>query len=96
MPYIVSEVRDNPERSRYEIVVDGEVVGVAVYTRRGNVITFVHTEVDPERRDGGYASKLVEKALDDVRARGLTVVAQCPYVAKFIRNHADYADLLTV
>lgn len=96
MPRIVSEIRDNPQRSRYEIVVDGEVVGVAEYTRQGDVITFTHTEVDPERRDGGYAAKLVRGALDDVRARGLTVVARCPYVAKFIRDHADYTDLLTV
>jgi predicted GNAT family acetyltransferase len=92
----VSEVRDNPQRSRYEIVVDGDLVGVAEYTLRGNVITFTHTWVAPERRDDGYASELVGSALDDVRSRGLSVVARCPYVAKFIRNHADYADLLTV
>jgi predicted GNAT family acetyltransferase len=56
----------------------------------------VHTEVDPAHEGKGYAGMLVAAALDDVRSRGLTVVAQCPYVAKYIRDHDEYADLLTV
>ena len=92
----MTEVRDDPQRSRYEIFEDGEVVGFATYARRDGVITFLHTEVDPEYEGAGCASKLVAGALDDVRARGLTVIAQCAYVAKYIREHDEYTDLLTV
>ena len=90
------DVRDNPQLSRYEIHADGERVGFVNYTRRGDVITFVHTEVDPAHEGHGYAGTLVAAALDDVRSRGLTVIAQCQYVSKFIREHDEYADLLTV
>jgi predicted GNAT family acetyltransferase len=92
----VIDVRDNPQHSRYEIRADGELVGFAVYTRRGDVVTFVHTEIDEAHEGHGYAGKLVAAALDDVRAHGLTVIAQCPYVSRYIREHDEYADLLTV
>ena len=92
----MTEVRDNPQRSRYELHADGELVGFADYRRRGDVVTFVHTEVDPAHEGHGYAGTLVAAALDDVRSQGLTVIAQCPYVSKYIREHDEYADLLTV
>ena len=34
-------------------------------------------------------------ALDDVRPTGRRVVPSCWYVAQFIDEHPDYADLLT-
>ena len=42
----------------------------------------------------GLASELVAGALDDVRVRGKKIVAKCPYVARFVQKHSDYADLL--
>ena len=42
----------------------------------------------------GIGSKLVKGALDQVRADGLKVVAQCPFVKGWIGKHPDYADLL--
>ncbi len=44
----------------------------------------------------GIGSKLVKGALDQVRADGLKVVAQCPFVRGWIEKHPDYADLLKV
>jgi uncharacterized protein len=37
---------------------------------------------------------LIATALDDARARGLTVVPRCPFVREFIENHAEYQDLV--
>jgi predicted GNAT family acetyltransferase len=53
-----------------------------------------HTEVPPELGGKGIASKLIRGALDQVRAEGLKVIAQCPFVKAFIDKHADYQDLL--
>lgn len=87
------DVRDNAEAGRYEAKVDGDLA-MAVYLRRGDMIIFTHTEV-PEALEGqGIAGQIVRFALDDVRARGLKVVARCPYVAGFIRRHPEYQDLL--
>jgi uncharacterized protein len=36
----------------------------------------------------------VQGALDDVRAKGRTIVAQCPFVKGFLDEHPAYQDLL--
>ncbi|HEY6522983.1 MAG TPA: GNAT family N-acetyltransferase [Solirubrobacteraceae bacterium] len=87
-------VTDNPDAARYEITVDGERAGFVTYRQSPGVITFLHAEVHPSRERRGLGSQLVRGALDDARARGLTVRPVCPFVAWFIETHEDYQDLL--
>jgi Predicted acetyltransferase len=84
----------NDGAERYEIRLDGELVGLADYFDDGEVRAFPHTEVDPALRGHGLAGKLVGHALRDTRAAGLKVDPVCPYVAAFIRRHPEYRDLL--
>ncbi len=88
------EVRHDPEQRRYELVLDGSVIGLIDYREQGGADVFTHTEVAPAHRGTGLAAVLVRAALDDARARGRTVVPQCWYVADFIRDHPEYEDLL--
>jgi uncharacterized protein len=88
------EVRRNEERSRYELLEDGAVVGVADYRDDGEVVVMPHTEIDGRRRGQGLGAVLVQGALDDLREKDATVVPVCWYVAQFIDEHADYQDLL--
>ena len=89
----MSDVVDNRNEHRFELNVDGHIAA-AYYKRAGNVITFNHTEVPAELGGKGIGSKLVKAALDQVRADGLKVVAQRPFVKGWIDKHPDYADLL--
>ena len=77
-------VRDNPEESRYEIRDGDRVLGLAAYERRGETTVFTHTEIDPDVGQDGLGSTLVRAALDDVRGRGGSVVAQCSFVRGWI------------
>ncbi|HYE27955.1 MAG TPA: GNAT family N-acetyltransferase [Allosphingosinicella sp.] len=87
------EVRNNEAAKRYELEVDGRLA-IAEYRLRPGRITFTHTEV-PEAIGGrGIGTRLVKAALDDARARGLKVVAICPFVKRYIDKNSDYADLL--
>ena len=87
-------MHDVPEQSRYEIR-DGErLLGVAQYERRDGEVRFTHTEIDPSAGGTGLGSTLVRAALDDVRARGGTVVPLCSFVRGWIERHPDYADLV--
>jgi uncharacterized protein len=86
-------VTNNPTLHRFELSVDGHIAAT-YYELAGGVITFVHTEVPPELGGKGIGSTLVRGALDQVRADGLKVVAQCPFVKAWIDKHPDYADLL--
>jgi len=88
-----SIVRDNPKLHRFELELDG-VTAFTAYKREKGVITFVHTEVPESLSGRGVGSTLARGALDLVRERGDRVVAQCPFIAAFIKKNAVYQDLL--
>ena len=89
-----AEVRDNPGRSRYELLLGDRIVGVADYQRLPeDTILLSHTEVAPELRGKGYSPILVRWLLDDLAARGLGIVPSCWYVAEFMDGHPEYAAL---
>jgi hypothetical protein len=87
-------VRDNPEARTYDALADGETVGTLIYEPEGSRLVFRHTIVDPEYRGEGVGTELVRGALDDVRARGLTITNYCSFVSEFIDAHPEYADLI--
>ena len=88
-----NSVSNNRAHQRYELAVDGHIAAT-YYTFADGVITFVHTEVPPELGGKGIGSKLIKGALDQVRADGLKVIAQCPFVKAFIEKNPAYQDLL--
>jgi uncharacterized protein len=91
---MATDVRDVPERDRYEVTVDGELAGFAQYREVDGARVFTHTEVFDAYEGQGVGSALAQGALDDVRASGRRVVALCPFIAEYIRRHDDYADLV--
>jgi uncharacterized protein len=88
-----SAVRDNAARSRFELDAGG-VTAFMNYRIDGNVISLDHTETPLAARGRGLASRLVEGALQIVRARGLKVVPRCPFVRAYIDKHPEYGDLV--
>ena len=87
-------VQDNPTAHRYELDLDGEVVGTLSYRTTGEVVKLIHTEIAPRWEGHGLGERLVVGVLDDVRARGLHIVVLCPFVAAFLRRHPEYEDLV--
>jgi uncharacterized protein len=92
------EVVDNPARNRFEARLDGSLAGVIVYRERsgGGVLVLLHTEVDEALEGKGVGSRLAAGALDDIRARGLTIVPLCPFVSAYLARHPEYGDLVRV
>ena len=67
----------------------------ADYVPQGTTIAMVHTEVDPAHENQGLATKVVDAALADVRARGLRVLPACSFVRLHLRRQREeYADIL--
>jgi predicted GNAT family acetyltransferase/glutaredoxin len=87
-------IADSPEANRYELRLDGRLVGLAAYRRRNGRIAFTHTEVEPACEGRGLGSRLAAAALDDARRQGLAVVPLCPFIAYFIQRHREYEDLV--
>jgi predicted GNAT family acetyltransferase len=91
---IEAEVVDAPEAGRYELRLEGRVIGVAAYRRRGRRIVFTHTEIDESFEGSGLGSRLAGAALEDARKKALVVVPLCPFVAHYIERHPEYQQLL--
>jgi predicted GNAT family acetyltransferase len=87
-------VRRDDAGSRYVLARDGDDVAFAEFRDRGDVVVFPHTVVAAPLRGQGLGAVLVRAALDDVRSRGRRAEARCWYVAQFIDEHPEYADLL--
>ncbi|MDB5707054.1 MAG: N-acetyltransferase [Sphingomonas bacterium] len=87
------DVRDNPARHRFELMVDNHL-SFSAYTIDGPVITFTHTIVPPELGGRGIGSRLIAGALAQVRARGLKVRPVCSFVRGYIERHPEMQDLL--
>jgi len=64
---------------------------VANYKLAGNVITFTHTEVPPQARHRGIASRLIQGALQAVSARGLEIVPRCSFVRAYLEKHPEFS-----
>lgn len=88
------EVRDVPEAQRFELLDGDVVVGVATYHLDGDVVVVPHTEITPDRRGQGLGAVLVGGVLEHVRAAGRTVRPHCWYVAEYLGEHPEHADLV--
>ncbi len=89
----MSEVKDNPAKNQFELIVEGHTA-LAAYRLKPGVITFTHTEVPKELGGRGVGSQLAKGALDQARTRGLKVVPLCPFIKAYIEKHPTYQDLL--
>jgi uncharacterized protein len=89
-----TEISDAPDRHRYELSVDGQVVGFAEYHERPGLIAFVHTEIDESVQGRGLGDTLIRFALEDARKRDLAVLPFCPFVKAFIERHREFEALV--
>jgi uncharacterized protein len=90
---MANTVRNNTALNRFELDADGHTA-VAYYRLAPGVITFTHTEVPQELAGRGIGSALARGALEIVRAQGLKVVAQCPFISAYLGKHPEFNDLL--
>ncbi len=91
---MASEVRNAPDRSRYELVVDGQVLGIADYRVQDAFVVLPHTVIDSAHRGQGLGDVLVEGVLADIRRQGRKVIPMCWFVADYVERHEEDADLV--
>ena len=88
------EVADHPEHERFEIHADGELAGFVDYRLHDGELALLHAETLAGFRHRGLAGQLVQFSLDSARERQLAVLPYCPFVRRWIADHAEYADLV--
>ncbi len=78
MSALAATVRDNDATHRYDLLLDGELVGDILYRTKAQVVTLIHTEIAPRLEGRVLGEQLVAGALDDIRERGLQIVPLSP------------------
>lgn len=87
------QVSNNADQSRFELRVDGNLVGLADYRVHDGRMVFTHTEIDPGLGGRGLGGVLIGAALAEVRQQGLSADPQCSFVDDYLNRHPEHADL---
>ena len=96
-------VEDNPTHSRFDLWVDGELVGILGYLRVdggdgtpafGEVVALMHTVVTEDFGGRGWAAVLVHEVLEEARVRGWRLRPVCTYVQRYLGVHTEYLGVL--
>lgn len=87
-------IEHRPKANRYEAIVEGEVAGYVSYERIADALDLQHTVIAPEFEERGVRDALARGVFADIRAQGgLTVIPTCPFLARWLGRHEEYADL---
>ena len=87
MDVTVAEV---PERSRYELQVDGKLVGWADVRPAGaGRVVLPHAEVDRAHGGRGLGGRLAQAVFEDLRERGIEAVPTCSFMAAHLARHPE-------
>jgi uncharacterized protein len=87
------EVQRDPDRF---VVRQGGAEAELVYEVDGEDVVLIHTGVPDELGGRGIGGALVRAATDWAAHDGLTVVPLCPFARRWLREHPDVADTVTV
>ena len=88
------EIRDHPERHRFEADLGDGSIAFAEYRMQEGKIVFTHTEVPSAHEGQGIGTALIRFALAAARERGLKVVPLCPFFAAYMKKHEEVQDLI--
>ena len=87
------KIVDNEERKRYEFQLSDHAPFIE-YIKAQDKIYLTHTEVPKELEGKGIGTELVKQALEDIKAKDLTLVPLCPFVAMYIKRHPEWKELV--
>jgi predicted GNAT family acetyltransferase len=93
-PVREQSIVDVPERSRFELHLGDELVGLADYLPSAAGLVLPHVEVDSRFSGQGLATVLVDAMIDELDRRGTTVVPVCPFVVDWFRKNPDRSHMI--
>jgi len=85
---------DSDTKGRYVALVHGHEAEMTFSRLGGASIIIDHTGVPDALRGRGVGQAVVERAVQDARAYGVTVVPLCPFAKAQIARHPEWQDVL--
>lgn len=91
--YLEIPLVKNAEKRHFEIAVEGHIALIA-YREHENIISLIHTEVEPKLEGKGAATAIIEKTLDYLETNNYKLVPLCPLVFAYIKRHPDWKRIV--
>jgi predicted GNAT family acetyltransferase len=92
---VTGQLIDNVDQGRFELCRDDDLVGWLYYTHlKPNRYALRHTEVETSHQHEGVGGALVRRVFDEIRVRGGTITAICPFVVDYLSRTTAYADVV--
>ena len=83
----------NEPELRFEVNLDGELAYID-YRWYQNKLILLYVFVPPAYRGKGVSNVLIQHALDYAKNKDVKINIYCPYIAKYVRMHPEYQELL--
>jgi predicted GNAT family acetyltransferase len=87
-------VQHDPVAHRFTVAGTGGTAVLAYALAGSGRLELYSTFVPPADRGRGVGARLVQAAVEYARAEGLRIIPSCWYVAQWIREHPEHADLV--
>jgi predicted GNAT family acetyltransferase len=88
------EIINNKRQFRFEAAWEGGEYATLEYRWLKGSMVLMHTLVPVDYRKKGIGAQLVKYVLDYAREQNLKIIVYCPFVAKYIKEHPEYNDLV--
>lgn len=86
--------KHNKDQQQYELHVDN-FIAVVEYIEQDGKINLAHTFVPEELAGKGVGSEVAKRTLESLKRDNASVIASCPFIAKYIDRHPEYASMLS-
>ncbi|MGE0230644.1 MAG: GNAT family N-acetyltransferase [Flavobacteriaceae bacterium] len=85
---------EGPSKGRYAVRLEGAEAEMT-YTRAGEKLIIIdHTHVPDAMRGKSVGQALVARAVEDARAKGMSIIPLCPFAKAQIERHKEWQDVL--
>ena len=87
------QVQHDADNTLFYFEVDGMRGELDYRKRNENTVDFHSTFVHENLRERGFATQMIEFALNYARENGWKVEASCPMVAHYLEEHTEFNDM---
>ena len=89
------QLKTNDKNGDFYIEVDGKQEALMTFVFAGeDKIIIDHTEVNPGNEGKGFGKKMVAKAVEFAREKGVKIVPLCSFAKKVIDKTPEFQDVL--
>ena len=89
------QLRINDNKGSFYIEVNGNQEAMMTFVFAGeDKIIIDHTEVNPRNEGKGFGKKMVTKAVEFAREKGIKILSICPFAKSVFDKTPEFRDVL--